>query len=77
MWEAATSPPRPAAFPQQSRSCPRHALELQAIKNTLAKSEMGPFATGSSQQEVRTCPLLPEGGSSFRALATPRRAVAG
>jgi hypothetical protein len=36
----------------------------------------GAFATGSSQQEVRPCPLCPESGSNFRALAAPRRAVA-
>jgi hypothetical protein len=30
------------------------------------KSEMGPFATGSSQQQVRRCPLCPESGNGSR-----------
>src|SRR5258708_14070077 len=37
----------------------------------------GSFATGSSRQQVRSCPLCPESGSEFGALAALRRAVAG
>jgi hypothetical protein len=38
----------------------------------------GHFATGSSQQQVRPCPLWPESGSNLRALEAPqRRAVVG
>ena len=38
-------------------------------------SAWGPFATGSSQQQVRPCPLCPESGSKFGALAAPPRAI--
>ena len=41
----------------------------------LSNARHGSFATGSSQSQVRPCPLCPESGSKFTALAAPRWAL--
>jgi len=40
-------------------------------------SEMGSIATGSSQQQVRLCPLWTESGSEFRAFAAAEKRLRG
>src|SRR6266403_3544430 len=42
-----------------------------------AEVRSGSIATGSSRQQVRSCPLCPESGSEFGVLAALPRAVAG